>query len=259
VTLPLADMNVLLNHEATLIAELQRRSQAKFVRYYPEDGPLRRELYGKHLAFFAAGRHYLERLFLAANRTGKTECAGFEVTAHMTGRYPPWWPGRTFDGPTQWWLAGKSAVTTRDIMQRAMLGDPETHAPGMLPEHLLERTTAKAGIPNAIDTFWVQHVEKVHGAPALSMGQFKSYDQGRKAFEGTERHGIWLDEEPEGDIENECLIRTMTVHGMVMVTFTPLQGLTAFVSDFLDSAEMQAPTGEFVPAKQAFWGSGEEA
>jgi hypothetical protein len=43
-------------------AELVRRaSENRIDAYYPDDGPLRRELYPKHLEFFRAGIEHRER------------------------------------------------------------------------------------------------------------------------------------------------------------------------------------------------------
>ena len=56
-----------------LIEEQEKRKRGrKLQAYYPDSGPLRRELYPKHLEFFAAGSQYRERLMLAGNRIGKT-------------------------------------------------------------------------------------------------------------------------------------------------------------------------------------------
>jgi hypothetical protein len=87
-------------------AELVRRaSENRIDSYYPDDGPLRRELYPKHLEFFRAGIEHRERCFLAANRVGKTEgVGGYEMVCHLTGEYPEWWDGRTFDHPIEAWL-----------------------------------------------------------------------------------------------------------------------------------------------------------
>ncbi len=71
---------------------------------------------------------------------------------------------------------------------------------------------------------------------------FKSYQQGRGSFEGTSQHGIWLDEEPPMDVYGECLIRTATTDGIIMLTFTPLAGLSEVVMGFLP-AEMQIHDG----------------
>ena len=73
-------------------AELRRR-RAAFITLFPDSGPLGREFYQKHLEFFAAGATYKERLFMAANRVGKTVAEPFEATCHFTGCYPHWWQG----------------------------------------------------------------------------------------------------------------------------------------------------------------------
>jgi phage terminase large subunit-like protein len=62
---------------------------------------------------------------------------------------------------------------------------------------------------------------------------FKSYDQGRDSFVGTEQDVVWLDEECVRDIYVECLTRTMTTNGLIILTFTPLLGMTDIVKDFL--------------------------
>ena len=87
--------------ELALLEEKARRAKINKIRsYYPNEGPLRRELYPKHMGFFDAGIKFRQRLFLAANRVGKTEGGGgYESTLHLTGDYPSWWTGRTFDRP----------------------------------------------------------------------------------------------------------------------------------------------------------------
>ena len=84
----------------------------------------------------------------------------------------------------------------------------------------------------ALETVWVRHV-----SGGTSVVQFKSFDQKREAFQGTAQHVIWLDEEPPFDIYSECLLRTAKTNdfpgGLVMLTFTPLQGLTPLVDLFL--------------------------
>ncbi|MFN8829168.1 MAG: terminase large subunit domain-containing protein [Labrys sp. (in: a-proteobacteria)] len=72
-----------------------------------------------------------------------------------------------------------------------------------------------------------------HATGGWSSLGFKSYQQGRGSFEGTERDVIWLDEECEMDVYGECLIRTATTNGIVIVTFTPLEGLSDVVLQFM--------------------------
>lgn len=216
--------------EALLLkAEIdRRRSGRKLGTYYPETGPLRRELYPKHLEFFRLGATKRERLFLAANRIGKTEGAGgYELTCHLTGRYPAWWQGRKLPRANNWWAAGDTRETVRDILQRKLLGKPGDFGTGLIPRESIVRT-APGFIPDAIQAIWVKHE-----SGGVSVVQFKSYDQGREAFQGTEQDGIWLDEEPPQSVYTECLLRTMTNDGMVLLTFTPLRGMSEVVLSFL--------------------------
>ena len=220
---------------ASLEAELRRRKRNRIDKYYPAAGPLRRELYRKHLQFFSAGKEHRERLFLAANRVGKTEGVGaYETTLHLTGRYPDWWEGRRFDRPIKSWAAGDTSKTVRDILQAKLLGNPGELGTGMIPGDAILHKTARAGLADAVDTAWVKHAS---GGTSLLV--LKSYDQRRESFQGTEQDVIWLDEEPPMDIYSECLIRTMTTAGLVLLTFTPLMGLTEVVLSYLPGGKVE--------------------
>jgi phage terminase large subunit-like protein len=261
-------------------AEIARRRAYKFAKYFPDclpgcvagspdvkdhvvragdQTPICRVLYTKHVIFMDGGRDYPERLFLAANRIGKTECAAYETTCHMTGQYPHWWTGRRFEQPGEWWFAGTTSKTTRDVVQVALFGDLDRIGTGMIPRHLIADKSAKSGLPDGIESFWIEHVERQHGAPMTSMGQFKSYEQGRKAFEGTKKQGAWLDEEPpETGIVSEVLLRLMIDNGALMVTFTPIQGLTPVVLDWIDQADMLTDQGAITDAKTGVWKTEED-
>lgn len=230
--------------EAQLNIALQAPELNRFFDYYPDQGPYRRELYKKHMEFFAAGAQHNERLFMAANRIGKTMgVGGYESTCHLTGRYPHWWPGRKFDTPVDWWIAGKTNETTRDIIQKKLFGDvswssgrKRVSGTGLVPYQDIGDITWKSGVPDLIDTIKIRH----RPTDGWSTCGIKTYQQGRGSFEGTEKHGIWLDEEPPGNegvsIYAECLTRTMTTNGIVMITFTPLEGLSQVVLSFMPSA-----------------------
>ena len=99
------------------------RLQHKIESFYPETAPLRRELYVKHMQCFAADATFAERCFMAANRVGKSEGVGaYEMSLHLTDKYPAWWKGRRFTRAISAWAAGKDAKTVRDILQLALLG-----------------------------------------------------------------------------------------------------------------------------------------
>ena len=225
------------NLELTLLLEesLRRRKERKIATYFPDTGEYRRELYPKHTAYFKAGARYRERLMMAANRIGKTESiGGYEMVLHMTGKYPAWWEGRKFDQPISAWAAGDTGKTTRDILQMKLLGPPGEFGTGLIPKADLIKTTAKAGVAEAIEVITVRHASG--GESRLT---FKSYDQRREAFQGSEQDVIWLDEEPPLDVYTECLLRTMTNNGMTMLTFTPLMGMSETVMSFMPNGEVQ--------------------
>lgn len=234
-----------LERFAVLAAELARREgQRTFYRMFPDetttwpDGTTfhTRSLYPKHIEFFRAGATHRERCAMAANRVGKTfGMGGYELAAHLTGEYPAWWPGRRFLKPIRAWAAGKTNETTRDIVQATLLGEimgsganKRFSGTGVIPGRSLGRPTWKQGVPDLADTIQVRHASG--GWSALGL---KSYQQGRGSFEGTAQHVIWLDEEPPMDVYGECLIRTATTNGIVMLTFTPLDGVSDVVRQFL--------------------------
>ena len=238
-----------------LLEEKQYRlSGKKLWTYFKDEGDLRRELYKKHLEFFQAGTKYRERLVMAGNRVGKTESiGGYETTLHLTGLYPDWWNGRRFDKPIRAWVAGKTNETSRDIVQTKLFGavswrdGKKTFAgDGLVPRDCIGEITWKQCVQNMADTVMVKHKS------GWSVVGIKSYQQGRGSFEGTEREWIWLDEEPPQDIYTESLTRTMTTRGGVVLTFTPLEGTTEVVDDFVKkSAEgikyLQSITWDDVP------------
>jgi phage terminase large subunit-like protein len=236
-SLNLASLSFSEKRELTELLEerARRKNRRKLFDLYPDEGPLRRELYAKHMDFFAAGSKYRERCMLAANRVGKTwGIGGYETALHLTGLYPDWWQGRRFDYPIAAWAAGDTTQTTRDIVQHALTGvggegsDGELGT-GLVPGNLIiGQPTAARGISGAFDTMRVRH-----STGGMSVIGFKSYDQGRKKFQGTAKHVVWLDEEPPMDVYTECLTRTMTVDGLMLSTFTPLEGVTEVTMMFL--------------------------
>lgn len=224
----------------TLLHEKERRqSRRKLFTYFPDDGTLRRELYPQHLEFFKLGALCNTRCFMAANRVGKTEGGGgYEVTLHLTGRYPWWWQGRRFEHPIDAWAAGDTKETVRDIIQLKLMGPENDMGTGLIPGDDIVRVVKRPNSGGSLDFVEVRHIP----TGGISRLGFKSYDQGRKAFQGTEKHVVWLDEEADEGIRAECAMRLMTTNGMLIETFTPLRGLTPIVLKYLgDDAEV--PTG----------------
>ncbi len=217
-------------------AQEQRTKRNLIGTLYPEHGPLSRDKYAKFLQFFKAGATERERAIIAANRVGKSfGVGGYETTLHLTGDYPGWWEGKRFDHPVDWWAAGDTGETTRDIIQFILTGVGGEREGGELGTGLIpfdsfigEPSRKSGGVAGAFDTLSVRH--KSGGVSRLG---FKAYDQGRKKFQGTSKHGIWYDEEPPIAVYNEGLMRTMDCDGMALCTFTPLEGISDVVMKFL--------------------------
>lgn len=183
--------------------------------------------------FHSAGKDNVERMLMAANRVGKTLSAGAEIAYHATGLYPDWWEGRRFDKPVLIWTGSPTNETSKDIVQNELLGGlGDGFGTGWIPKNLIvgTPTTRQAGVRGVVDNFKVQHVSG--GTSNIVM---KTYEQGWRKWQGTAPHVVWLDEEPEDYmIYSEAQTRTLTSSGVILVTFTPLLGVTDLVQHFLE-------------------------
>jgi phage terminase large subunit-like protein len=227
----------------------KRQAQRQIQHLFPDEGPYARHLYPKHLEFFRAGLRCRERLFISANRIGKTKGGCYEDALHLTGlydTYAPWWEGRRFPGPIKAWICGTTDEKVKETLQEELFGAVGHWGTGLIPGATITKIDKAIGgaVKDLIDTAYIQHA-----TGGTSVMQFKSYKQGREAFEGTYRHLIHGDEEMPMDVKGECLLRTMDVGhgpGMLLLTFTPLQGLSEVVLDFLPEGQLPhgAQTGE---------------
>ena len=214
---------------ASLLDEVVRRQRTRLLQtMFPATGPLRRELYPKHLEFFRAGKNNSERVFMAGNRVGKTVAAGTEVSYHLTGKYPDWWEGHRFNKPIRALASGDTHETTRDILQLKLVGSttdkPEKYGTGLIPGDDITGIVPRAHVKGAIERVTVRHVSG--GESELWL---RSYEQGREIFQGFELDVLWPDEECPEDVYEEGQVRLMTRNGISMLTFTPLNGLTPLV------------------------------
>lgn len=221
-----------------LLAEQTRRAikkakERKLFELYPDEGPLRRELYGKHTEFFEATAKHNEVAFVGGNRTGKSFCICYAGTCHLIGWYPDWWKGRRFDRPTIGWAAGEDVKAVRESLQPTLIGPSEARGTGLIPAENIMRAPARSGVPDALD-----FVEIKHKSGGLSRLLFKAYEQGRESFQASQIDFALMDEEPPLPIYTETLTRTMStepgrLNGLIMCAFTPLKGISATVLQFL--------------------------
>lgn len=188
--------------------------------------------YGKQRDFHLSGVSHRERLFMAGNQLGKTYSGAAEMAYHLTGRYPGWWEGYRFSGPIRAMAGSVSTELTRDGVQRLLIGNPEDESAwgtGMIPLDAIVGWNRRQGTANALDSVSVKHV---NGGTSTLL--FKAYEQGRAKWQANTIDLVWFDEEPPQDIYSEGITRTTATKGLVMMTFTPLLGMSEVVRRFLN-------------------------
>jgi len=207
--------------EKQLLLVEKRMLENKLLYYNP---------YTKQRDFHAMGAVKKERLLMAGNQTGKTWCGGAETAFHLTGMYPKWWEGRRFDFPPRGWVAGVTAESTRDVIQRVLLGTKaDGVGSGMIPKDKIGKTTMARGVSDLFDTVLVKHK-----SGGFSEVKFKTYEKGQEKWQGETLDYLWFDEEPPLDVYTEGYTRTIVKNGIMYMTFTPLQGKSKVVTRFMD-------------------------
>ena len=207
-----------------------------FYKYFIENTPYSVDKYPKHLQFFTDGLTASQRLFMGANRIGKTYLVGYEISCHAIGWYPSWWTGRRYDQGQDLtiWCCADTNKNAREVLQEKLLGSILLGdvGRGLIPKKYIKQITRAGGVTDLADTIFI---ERIGGGTTRI--QLKSYQQGRESFQGTATDMIWLDEEPPQEIYVECMLRTLTNNGIMMLSFTPLKGMTQLISQFYKSNE----------------------
>jgi phage terminase large subunit-like protein len=210
--------------------EIKRLSQMKYDFFKPHP---------KQLIFNELGKTAKERLFLAANRVGKTLVCSMEVAMHATGNYPDWWQGYRFDKPVKVWVGTVDYETLKtNLLPLYFQGDDET--PALIHNSLVLRR-AQLPTEDVLSTNMKDLVFVIkHQSGGKSTINFKTYNQGRKAWQASKINIIHLDEEPPFEIYTEALMRSVVtsknMYSMVMVSCTSLM-FSPFLLSFLERAE----------------------
>ena len=179
----------------------------------------------------------------------------FEVACHLTGIYPDWWEGYRFDGANEWWLGGVTANDVRANLQDRLLGPVGSFGTGFIPKECIDFETLKDArkADTPIRTFRVRHVSNGWSTVTL-----KSYAEGREKWQAKPGISILLDEEPPLDVYVEALMRTIAGDGRVILTFTPLKGVSDTVMNYVGD-DILHPTGEVAPGRYLIRASWDDA
>ncbi|MET0573072.1 MAG: terminase family protein [Pedobacter agri] len=213
----------MINTENLNLEEIEEEYYKRFLNYTPNS---------KQELFHIAGLTAQERLIGGGNRSGKTYTAEQEYARHWTGIYNSDWKGYKFDRPVRCWVAGKTASLIAETLQKDLLGDKEQNLRGILHPSLI-KDKKKSGNSEMYRTIYVRHI-----SGGSSKVTFKTYEEGREAFQGSKIDLALLDEEPPFNIYQECKMRTMATdadsRGMIVVSSTFLKGYTDLVNYFTE-------------------------
>ena len=217
-----------------ILEEQKRRIKYNQLQFYAP--------YPKQIEFHAASGipEVTERMLGAGTQCGKTYAGSREAAYHLTGQYPDWWEGARFDKPTVGWVCGVTGKALRDSLQILLLGnieseesDGKSKGTGSIPLDCILKIKKAQGVPGLADTVLVKHV-----SGGTSKVTFKTYSEGREPFQSATIDWIWFDEEPPEEIYNEGLARTNNgqLSQFLIITFTPLKGLTTVANNFYTTA-----------------------
>ncbi len=211
------EVTLILNELDDLYKELEELETTNAIDHY--------DPYAYQVKFHNDKNRY--RCLRAGNRIGKTHSGGAEVAYHVTGLYPDWWKGRRFEKPVEVVAAGKNNDKTRDLIQRALFGDPAVErlwGTGWIPKLLIGDTVRKQGVPDAKYHVFVRHV-----SGGFSKITLLAYDMPKETWMGHKADINWLDEEPPEAIMSQAIRSVIDTGGIIFMTFTPENGTTGVV------------------------------
>jgi len=194
-----------------------KRAKERFIAYWEPTKPQVEAFRGFHKGI----KTYV---VLGGNRSGKTEMGAAAVVAWAMGK-------KFFEGEKAWewvkdlpipeppsniWIVGLDFPTLRDVIWREKLLQGRNH-PALVPKEALDKP------PNNTD------FQMFFANGSVITG--KSADSGREKFQSASVDLIWIDEEPEKAIYDECYQRTADCAGKILVTLTPLVDIASGIRE----------------------------
>jgi len=169
--------------------------------------------------------------------TGKTYTLTGWIAMNLTGVYPSWYTGRRWDRPVTFAGGTVTHKQTRDVYCRYLLGHEHDRGSGWIPRHCFDDLSKDivaltGGLRGLVDKFRCKH---------FTDGVFDgwsefivfSYQSGRENVQGYSLDAVCLDEEPDKEVKDELTARTDRTGGVLMMTFSCLQGYTDVIADFM--------------------------
>lgn len=201
---------------AALLALEKQRKEANFVKYWsatPAQEPVFPSFTQEKKIFGILG----------GNRSGKTELGAFISVAWALGKdYFIGEPAEKWVNllpipkpPVTVWVVGLDFPTLRDVIWGEKLRFGKNHSP-LVPKDssIVTRTN---------DNEFLIHF--ANGSKIIG----KSAESGREKFQSASVDLVWIDEEPEVEIFDECYQRTADCAGKILLTLTPLTDIASGV------------------------------
>lgn len=197
-------------------------------------------------------------ILLWGNRVGKSQVGGFTTSRHVTGVYPAWWMGLRYDYPVKAYAVSTSRAKQLEVVQPLLVGQPDRWGDGCyIPKDRIAKIRMNRSAPDTLESVDVRWGPT--GNEGMSTLVFRTYEQGRSAFESALLDWIWGDEEPPDDVFQEMKMRLVgnlyRRGGNMMLTFTPLRGLSQVcrLALYKDSSLSEGMKADDVGAVSASW------
>lgn len=183
----------------------------------------------------------IERSVVLGTQQGKTTSCAHEMAFAACDVWPKWHRGLHPKPPAIeraakfiGWYSSVTSQNVRDGAQQRLLGDisrKDGLGTGAIPLDYIEGITMSRGIANFVDTITVR---RETGGYALL--QSKTYEQSVLSYQGVPVDLAWVDEDPGYDdrIYNELLGRTIAANGRIIVSLTPMLGMTPIRKRFVE-------------------------
>jgi len=156
-----------------------------------------------------------ELLVLGGNRSGKTEWAAREVISRMMVK----------KNATVWCFASTAANSVEMLQPRIF-----TYLP---PEWKAARKSVLTNITYSVKGGFTESKFTIEGRQCI----FRHYSQDTSTVEGGEVDVIWADELIPLDLLRTLRYRLVDRNGVLLVTFTPVEGWSPTVRDYLSGAK----------------------
>lgn len=138
--------------------------------------------------------------------------------------------------------SGKTEVGAEKFLKSALKKKGRYWA--LCPSYQLQRAGTQEKILELLKPEHIKHISKIDSRTVSSILlvndsiiEFKTYEQGWEKLQSAKIAGAWLDEEPPERIFKEVYTRTIDLGGQLILTFTPLKGMTWSYNQIFSKAD----------------------